>query len=165
MKALLVRDLMTVGVPTCKRDSSVVEVARFLLEHDVEALCVLDEEGQGIGIIGWHELVGAYGKGNFESRLAEDVMTEGVPELHADVPLAAAAQMMQDKGVRIAYMLHNAAGITYPAAYISYRHLLRHMVATDDQELRDLGAGADRKTPIAQFIERRDQARKRNLGQ
>lgn len=88
-------------------------------------------------------------------------MSEGVPELGADVPLAVAAQMMKDRGIRIAYMMHNSAGIIYPAAYISYRHILRHMAAKDESDLKDLGLTAERKSPIEQFIEKRDEARRK----
>ena len=38
---LLVRDLMTVGVPTCKWETPIQDIARFLLEQHVEATCVL----------------------------------------------------------------------------------------------------------------------------
>ena len=161
MKAFLVRDLMTVGVPTCKWDSPIVDIARFLLEKNVEAMCVLDVEGHGIGVVGVDELVWAYAHEGYEALTAEDVMSEGVPELPADISLVVAAQMMKDKGIRIAYMLHNSAGIIYPAAYISYRHILRHMAAKDEKDLKDLGLAAERKTPIEQFIERRDEARKK----
>jgi ribosomal protein S25 len=92
-------------------------------------------------------------------------MSEGVPELGADIPLTVAAQMMKDKGIRIAYMMHNSAGIIYPAAFISYRHILRHMAAKDDSELKDLGLAAERKSPIEQFIARRDEARKKAVVQ
>jgi len=156
----LVRDLMTVGVPTCKWDAPIRDIARFLLEHHVEAMCVLDAEGHGIGIVGEQELVAAYGKENLDLLKAEDIMSEGVPELNPDLLLTAAAQMMTDKGIRIAYMMHNSAGIIYPAAYISYRHILRHMAAKDEKELKDLGLAAERKSPIEQFMERRDEARK-----
>lgn len=164
MKAMLVRELMTVGVPTCKRDSSIREIARFLLDHDVEAMCVLDEEGHGIGVVGTKELAQAYGREALDSAKAEDIMTEGVPELQADLPLVVAAQLMQDMGTRIAYMMHNAAGITYPAAYISWKHLLRHIAARSDEDLKDLGTAAERKSPMQQFLQRRDEARRRNLG-
>jgi predicted transcriptional regulator len=157
----LVRDLMTVGVPTCKWDTPIRDIARFLLEHHVEAMCVLDAEGHGIGVVGEQELVSAYGKDDFNSLNAEDVMSEGVPELGADIPLTVAAQMLKDQGVRIAYMLHNAAGIVYPAAFISYRHILRHMAARNESDLKDLGLAAERKSPLEQFIERRDAARKK----
>lgn len=161
MKPLLVRDLMTVGVPTCKWDAPIRDIARFLLEHHVEAMCVLDAEGHGIGVVGEQELVTAYGREDLDSLKAEDIMSEGVPELGADILLTVAAQMMKDKGIRIAYMMHNSAGIIYPAAYISYRHILRHIAAKDESELKDLGLAAERKSPIDVFIERRDEARRK----
>lgn len=157
----LVRDLMTVGVPTCKYDTPASDIARFLLEHHLEAMCVLDEEGHGIGVVGEQELVGAHGREDLDTLKAEDIMTEGVPELGADLPLTVAAQMMKDQGIRIAYMLHNSAGIIYPAAFISYRHILRHIAARDESDLKDLGLAAERKSPIEQFIERRDEARRK----
>lgn len=157
----LVRDLMTVGVPTCKWNTPIVDIARFLLEKSVEAMCVLDAEGHGIGVVGADELVWAYAREGYESLTAEDIMNEGVPELPPDISLAFAAQMMKDRGVRVAYMLHNSAGIIYPAAYISYQHILRHMAARDESELKDLGIAAERKSPIEIFIEKRDEARRK----
>lgn len=159
--AKLVRDLMTVGVPTCKWETPIKDIARFLLERHVEAMCVLDAEGHGIGVVGEQELVAAYGRDDLDLLKAEDIMSEGVPELGADIPLTVAAQMMKDQGIRIAYMMHNSAGIIYPAAYISYRHILRHIAAKDESELKDLGLAAERKSPIEQFIERRDEARRK----
>jgi signal-transduction protein with cAMP-binding, CBS, and nucleotidyltransferase domain len=161
MPLTLVRDLMTVGVPTCKTTTPAVDVARFILEHNVEEMVVLDEEGQGVGIVGYEELVGSYGKENLPELTAEQVMREGVAELPADITIALAAQMMKDKRIRVAYMTHNAAGITYPAAMISYKHILRALAAKDEQELKDLGIAAERKSPIEQFIERRDEARRK----
>jgi CBS domain-containing protein len=167
MSPILVRDLMTVGVPTCKTSTLVVEAARFILEHNIEEMVVLDEEGQGLGVCGYEQLVSAYcvpvgdGREDVQSLTAENVMREGVPELPADITIILAAQMMRDKGVRVAYMVHNAGGITYPAAMISYKHILRALAAKDEKELKDLGISAERKSPIEQFIERRDEARRR----
>ena len=158
---MLVRDLMTVGVPTCKTGTSIVDVARFLVEHNVEEMVVIGSEGEGVGVVGYEELVGVYGRENARSLTAEAVMREGVPELPSDIPLSAAAQMMKDRGIRVAYMTHNSAGIIYPAAMISYKHIIRHLAAQDASELKDLGLAAERKSPIEQFIERRDEARKR----
>jgi CBS domain-containing protein len=160
-EAKLVRDLMTVGVPTCKIDTPIVDIARFILEHHVEEMVVLGNEGEGMGVVGYEELVNTYGRDDAKSLVAENVMREGLPELPADISITLAAQMMKDKGVRVAYMLHNSAGIIYPAALISYKHIVRHLAAKDDTELKDLGLAAERKSPIDQFIERRDEARKR----
>ena len=164
MSFLLVRDLMTVGVPTCKTSTPIVDIARFLIEHNVEEMVVLGGEGEGVGVVGYEELVSTYARENVETLTAEDVMREGVPELPSDIPLTAAAQMMKDKGIRVAYMTHNSAGIIYPAAMISYKHIVRHLAAKDESELKDLGLAAERKSPLEQFIERRDEARRRNLG-
>ena len=156
----LVRDLMTVGVPTCKTSTPIVDIARVLIEQNVEEIVVLGSEGEGVGVVGYEELVTAYGRENVKSLTAEEVMREGVPELPADIPLTVAAQMLKDKRIRVAYMTHNSAGIIYPAAMISYKHLVRHLAAKDNSELRDLGLAAERKSPVEVFIERRDEARK-----
>lgn len=156
----LVRDLMTVGVPTCKITTPVVEIARFLVKNNVEELVVLGEEGEGVGVCGYRELVNAYGRDNVREFIAEDVMTEGVPELPSDIPLKLAAQLMRDNDIRVAYMNHNSAGIIYPAASISYKHLVRHLAAENEEELKDLGFNAERRSPLEQFIERRDKARR-----
>jgi CBS domain-containing protein len=161
MNVLLVRDLMTVGVPTCKTSIPIVDIARFLIEQNLEEVVVLGDEGEGVGIVGYEELVTAYGRDNVRSLTAEEVMREGVVELPADIPLTLAAQMMKDKGIRVAYMTQNSAGIIYPAAMISYKHILRHLAAKDVSELKDLGLAAQRKSPIEIFIERRDEARRK----
>jgi CBS domain-containing protein len=161
MNPLLVRDLMTVGVSTCKTSTPIVDIARFLLEHNAEEMVVLGEEGEGVGVVGYEELVHAHGRDDAKTLTAEQVMREGVPELPPDIPLVTAAQMMLDKGIRVAYITHNSAGIIYPAAMISYRHILRHLAAKDESELKDLGLAAERRSPLEIFIERRDAARKK----
>jgi CBS domain-containing protein len=118
MTPTLVRELMTVGVATCKTSTPIQEVASFLIEHNLEEMVVLNADGEGVGVCGYNELVGVYGREDLANLTAENVMREGVTELPADIPIAAAAQMMKDMGVRAAYMNHNAAGITYPAAFI-----------------------------------------------
>jgi len=151
---------MKVGVATCKTTTQVMEVARFLVENNEEEMVVLGEEGEGVGVCGYKELVKAYERDDVRELTAEDVMSEGVPELPSDIPLTVAAQMLRDKDIRVAYMNHNSAGIIYPAASISYKHLVRHLAAEDESELRDLGIYAERKSPLEQFIERRNEARK-----
>lgn len=164
MKPLLVRDLMTVGVPTCKRDTPVRQVARLLVEKDLEAVCVLDEEGNGIGVVGLEEIIAAYEREGLADLPAEAIMREGMPTLRPDMPLTLAAQFMRDRHTRIAYMIHNAAGIIYPAAYITYRHFLRYLAAVSPEELRDLGITAERQSPLEAFAERRERRRKALLG-
>ncbi|MEI7846301.1 MAG: CBS domain-containing protein [Chloroflexota bacterium] len=161
MSPKLVRDLMTVGVPTCKTTTNIVDIARYILEQNVEEMVVLGDEGEGVGIVGYEELIDAYSIENSRDLKAENVMREGVPELPADIDLVLAAQMMKDKGIRVAYMTHNSSGIIYPAAFISYKHIIRHLAARNESELKDLGLAAERKSPIEVFIARRDEARRK----
>jgi CBS domain-containing protein len=158
----LVRDLMTIGVPTCKTDTPIVDIARFLIENNAEEMVVLGDEGEGVGVVGYEELVSEYHRENIRELTAEDIMREGIIELPSDIPLVAAAQMMKDNKVRVAYMNHNSAGIIYPAAIISYRHIVRHLAAKDASELKDLGLAAERKSPVEVFIARRDSARNKS---
>jgi CBS domain-containing protein len=92
---------MTVGVPTCKINTPVVDVARFLVENNVEEMVVLGEEGDGVGICGYKELVNSYQRDDVRELTVEDIMTEGVPELPSDITLTLAAQLMRDKAVSV----------------------------------------------------------------
>jgi predicted transcriptional regulator len=157
----LVRDLMSVGVLTCSPETSVVELTRILLEKDLEAAVVLDDHGHAVGIVSRDDLVRAYASGDDVKDLAaEAVMQDGLPQVPPDIPLTAAAQIMQDQGVRIIFLTHHAGGIEYPAAMLSYTHLLRHMAMENAADLSDLGIKANRESPLEAFIKRRDEARR-----
>ncbi len=159
-KQLLVRDLMTVGVQSCAQRMSIIELTRFILDHDLEGVAVLNEEGHAVGVVTRDDLVRAYAEEDYTSLTAADVMTEGVPQIPPDIPLTAAAQLMRDQGLRIVFLMHNSGGIIYPAAMLSYKHFLRHLVAETDEDIRDLGIKADRESPIDVFIRKRDAARR-----
>lgn len=156
----LVRDLMTVGVVTCSPDTPLQQLARTMLDKDLEGVVVLDAEGHGIGVVTQDEVVQGYGHPRAETLTAQDVMREGVPELPPDIPLTAAAALMQDMGLRVTFMMHNSNGIIYPAGMLSYRHILRHFAAQSDDELLDLGRDAQREAPHESFIRKRDAAKR-----
>ena len=119
---MLVRDLMSVGVSTCKLETPVIEVVRLFLEENLEGLIVLDSEGHAAGAISQDELLRAYSWDDYRELPAEAIMRDDVPQVPPDIPLAAAAQIMQDQGVRVAFVMHHTAGISYPAALITYQH-------------------------------------------
>jgi CBS domain-containing protein len=161
MSRQLVRDLMTVGVATCAPDTPIADLARILLDNSGEDIVVI-EDGHALGTVGLEQLTHAYSKGDYSSLKARDIMHEGVPQIPPDIPLTAAAQIMLDRKIKTLFLMHNAGGIAYPAAMISYRHFLRHMNAQKDEDLSDLGIHADRKSPIEAFIERRNAVRRQN---
>ncbi|MEJ2758440.1 MAG: CBS domain-containing protein [Anaerolineales bacterium] len=158
----LVRDLMTVGVVTCSPKTPIKTIVKAILEKDLEAVVVLDPEGHALGIVGQDELVHAYAMGNYENLTAQDVMTDGIPQVPPDIPLAVAAQLLQDQGLRVFYLTHHAAGIEYPAALITYKHFLRLLEMREIEEIEDLGIKAKRQAPLDAFIERRDALKAQN---
>ncbi len=157
----LVRDLMSIGVLTCSEDTPIVELARVLLAQVQEEAVVLDDLGHAVGVIGRDELIRAYANGEYKEMLVEEVMRDDVPQIPPDIPLTAAAQIMQDKGVRILYLSHHAGGIEYPAAMLSYKNMLRHIAMDSEEDLSDLGIVADRELPMETFAKRRAEARER----
>jgi predicted transcriptional regulator len=159
----LVRDLMSVGVPTCSLQTPLQQVARLLIDTDIDCVVVIDPEGHAQGVVSQDDLVNIYTQGGWDQLVAEDVMQENVPQVPADIPLSAAAQIMRDQHVRSVFLMHHAGGIIYSAAVLTYKHFLRHMAARDDSELKDLGNQAARKGPLEAFIERRDAARRKTI--
>ena len=156
----LVRDLMSVGVLSCSPDTPIAQLTRVLLEKEQEAAVVLDEQGNAVGVVSRIELVRAYAQGDYDNLTAESIMREGVPQAPPDIPLAVAAQIMQDEGVRVLFMMHHAGGIEYPAAYLSYTHFLRHLSMEEGDDLDDLGIRAKRESPMETFLRRREEARR-----
>jgi predicted transcriptional regulator len=158
----LVRDLMTVGVVTCPLDAPISDLTQLMLEEELEGVIVLDERGHAAGVVTHDDLVKAYGRGQLDGLTAEKLMQPEVPQVPPDIPLTAAAEIMQDLNVRVLFLMHHAAGIEYPAALLTYRHILRHIATRDARELSDLGIAAARKSPLELFAEKRDEARSRS---
>jgi CBS domain-containing protein len=158
----LVRDLMQVGVTTVPPETPVDEIARLMLEKNLDAVIVLDkEEGHALGVVSQEELAQAYIQAEARTLSAAQVMREGVPQVPPDIPLTAAVQMMRDQKLHTFFLMHHAGGVVYPAASLSFHHILRHLAAREEEDLRGLGIEAERKNPIEAFIERRDEARRR----
>lgn len=155
----LVRDLMTVGVVTCNPQTTVPEIAQLLLDNDLDEVIVLDQ-GKALGVVGQDELIAAFSRDEYRQVEAHQVMREGIPQVPPEIPLAAAAQLLRDQGVRTFFLMHHAAGVEYPAAAISYKHFLRLLAANSGADLRDLGIQADRAAPLDEFIQRREAKRK-----
>ena len=129
----LVRDLMHIGVITCRTDMPLVEAVAILLRENLESLVVLNENGHAVGLLGRHEVIIAYGRSGATSQCCgsltvADVMRPDVPEIPPDIPAAAAAQIMLDQGLRALYLLHHDGGISWPAAVFRFEDVLRHVV-------------------------------------
>jgi CBS-domain-containing membrane protein len=162
--SLLVRDVMRIGVPTCKETDPLDKVAALMLDQAATALVVLDEEADTRGWINEARLAQAYlqiASPAPDSELlapapclltAADIMDEHVPEAPSDIPLTAAAQLMADMRVDHLFFLHHAAGRTWPASVLSLRDLVRAMAGPE--YIKNQGTAAPRPTPMDLFRQR-----------
>ena len=155
----LVRDLMHIGVATCRADTLLVEAVRTLLREDLESLIVLDENSHAVGMLSRREAVAVYGRSGADMRevrtlAVADVMNPEIPEVPPDIPATAAVQIMLDRGIREIYLMHHGGGASWPAAVLRYRDVLRYLSAESEADVADLGAGAPRPSPIEAFAER-----------
>jgi predicted transcriptional regulator len=156
-ESLLVRNVMRIGVPTCKLEDTVAHVAALMVDGNHTAVVVLDAEGDTRGWINERVLAAAYGqaavKGEDASEFAvQDVMDEAVPECPTDIPLAAAVPIMADLGVDHLFFLHHAAGRTWPASVLSLRDIVKALAGPE--YIKSQGAAASRPTPMDLFRQR-----------
>ena len=161
---LLVRDVMRIGVPTCKLEDTLDRVAALMIDGGHTAVVVLDEEADTRGWINERMLARAYEQAaarheEASELAAQEVMDEHVPECPSDIPLAAAAQLMADAGVDHLFFLHHAGGHTWPSSVLSRRDLVR--VLAGPEYIKGQGTAAPRPTPMDLFRQRHGMADKR----
>lgn len=154
---LLIRDVMRIGVPTCKLGDTVAHVAALMIDGGHTAVIVLDEEADTRGWINEHALAVAYARAAATAEdatvlVAQDVMDEDVPECASDLPLAAAVGMMADLGVDHLFFLHRAGGRAWPASVLSLRDVVKALAGPE--YIRSQGMHAARPTPMDLFRQR-----------
>ena len=154
---LLVRDVMRIGVPTCKPEESISAVAAQMLELGCTAMVVLDEDGDARGWLNETMIARCLQRvcsreGADPELSASDVMSELVPDCPSDIPLTAAVELMRDRGVDHMFFMHHAGGRAWPASVLSMRDVVRAIAGPE--HLAGQGAGAPRPSPIDLFRQR-----------
>lgn len=154
---LLVRDVMRIGVPTCKLADPVVQVAAQMIDGGYSAVIVLDAEADTRGWINEQMLASAYARAAASAEdaapcAAQDVMVEEVPECASDLPLAAAVGLMADLGADHLFALHRAGGRVWPASALSLRDVVKALAGPE--YLKSQGMHAARPTPMDLFRQR-----------
>lgn len=132
---VLVRDLMKIGVFSCKLDTPVPQVVNLLLDNDIEGLVVLDGNGNAAGVVTRNELVDLYTSPDpLSSLTAQDIMRYDIPRIPPDIPVSAVGGLMRDCHTRIFFIMHHGGGVSYPSATISYKQLLENIVLLQSGE-------------------------------
>jgi CBS domain-containing protein len=138
----LIRDVMKIGVPVCRRETTLDEVARIMVKENADAVIVMDEFG-ACGVVSQTDLVREFPR-RYERLAAEEVMTEKIAGVAPEDALAAAAHLMTEEGVHQLFVMHQHPGPSRPSAVVTMRQLVREM------------AGLEPEKPIAAFGPRRD---------
>lgn len=132
MSSKLVRDLMHIGVRTCPANTPLIEAVCILVRENIEALIVLDENGNGVGLFGPREVMSAFGLyganiHNCRKLTVAEVMQPDIPEIPPDIPAAAAAQLMLDQNIREMYLMHHDGGFKWPSAVLRFEDILSYL--------------------------------------
>jgi len=154
---LLARDVMRIGVPTCKPGQPIDRLAAQMVEHGWTAVVVLDDEGDARGWINERMMAQGYVRqvalsAGGSPLTAADIMEEHVPQAGADLPLAAIVQLMGDLGVDHMFFMHHAGGRSWPASMLSLRDLVKALAGPE--YIRHQGIHAQRLTPMDLFRQR-----------
>ena len=167
-EALLVRDVMRIGVPTCKVADPIVTLAQQMIEQGWTAVVVMDDDGDARGWINERMLAVAYTRNQtsevstlavdeatsevYGGVTAADIMDEDVPEAPVDIPLSATVQIMADMGVDHLFFMHNAGGKSWPASVLNLRDVVKALAGPE--YIKAQGMHAARPTPMDLFRQR-----------
>lgn len=154
---LLARDVMRIGVPTCKPTEPIDRLAAQMVEHGWTAVVVLDDEGDARGWINERMLAQGYVRlaslsPGGSPLTAADIMEEHVPDAAADLPLTAIIQLMADMGVDHMFFMHHAGGRSWPASMLNLRDAVKALAGPE--YIRHQGMHAARPTPMDLFRQR-----------
>lgn len=99
---LTAREIMTRGVKTVRRDSSLREVAQIMKDEDCGVVPIVDERGSLVGIITDRDMViRAFTGGKTPDQLrAGDVMTDDVECVHPDEDIHSIISLMGKRQIR-----------------------------------------------------------------
>ncbi len=161
--SLLARDVMRIGVPTCKPGDPITQLAVQMIEHGWTALVVLDDEGDARGWLSEGMLAAGYARLSALTPdacplTAADIMDEHVPDGPVDAPVAAIVQLMADMGVDHMFFMHHAGGRTWPASMLCLRDVVRALAGPE--YIKNQGVRAARPTPMDLFRQRHGLSKK-----
>jgi hypothetical protein len=114
--SVLVRDVMTIGVPVCRDTEGCGVVAGRLgrLAGAADVVVALDSDGMACGWTTRARLLAEP-----PERPVAEVLDEDIPQVPPDIPAAAARQLMVDRGLEALFLMHAWPGEPRPSAVIT----------------------------------------------
>ncbi len=135
---MVVRDGMNNIVVTVGPSHTLREAARRMTARNVGAAVVMDDEGQGPGIITERDLLHASGAGqDLDAELVRDHLSSNLIYAHVDWPLERAAEDMTKRAIRHVIVLDDRSGVL---GILSMRDIVRCW--TTDAETGEVSAAS-----------------------
>jgi CBS domain-containing protein len=126
MSVETVAEVMHKGTVTCAPSTSLEEAVRILSDSDVNALVVLGNAGEVLGILSHVDILRHYGE-NLAERQVGEIMNPAVLTVQPDAPIPAAISIMLNSHVhRLVVTTPSAAG-SIPVGVISTTDIIRHL--------------------------------------
>ena len=128
MRALTVMQAKRFGVWTIAPDISLREVARQMVDHNISALVVVDEEGYLEGVITRTDLVrAAYEQRDWMRLRAGDYMMRNVITVSLDDRLERVMKLMIENHIHRVVAVESENGKLRPVAVLSAADVVYHM--------------------------------------
>jgi CBS domain-containing protein len=129
----LVSEVMHSGVLTCKRDTPIQDVARFMAENDVSALVVVGDEDTMVGLISRTDLVNArlyekYWK-HWRGVTAAHIMITDVVSVGKDDTLQTASKLMMDRKIHRVVVVDSTEAGPKPIGVLSVTDVVRDIAS------------------------------------
>ena len=122
-----VRDLMHLGIISCTPDDSVGTVAKIMVDKEIHAVVVMDDQGQAVGVVSQTDMVLArQGRTPEQARtmLAREVMTPGCATCDADMLLSDAVSLLTARRMHRLVVTENEQ----PVGVISMTDVVRKII-------------------------------------
>lgn len=118
---------MTRGVVTVHMDATVKQIAAMLSEQGLSGVAVIDNQGAAMGVISGMDILKVMGKKNWESMMAENIMTTRVETAKPTCTIAEAARIMREKNIhRLLVLSETGIGISQrPIGILSTSDIVR----------------------------------------
>ena len=124
---LLVKQIMTNTMVTCRPDTALEEVARMMSDAEVDAVVVVNDTGDLVGLISQFDLLRLFGQDLSRLR-AETCSVKDLIVIGPEESAAAAAQRMLDKRIhRLIVIDKNDSGTMRARGVISVSDIIRRM--------------------------------------
>lgn len=117
------------GIFSCRMGQPLVKVAQTIVEEDISALIVLDDDGYLAGIITRTDLLRAHiGFEDWENQPVENFMNWEVITVTPQTNLVRVAELLLDKQIHRVVVVREENGKKKPLSVVSAADLVYHMV-------------------------------------